>query len=317
MLAEAALGVVHPADAQAGGVDAGAPATGDPRPQDGLLRGLAHVLQHDHRAGVEHVAQALEDPHHRQVALAADVDAGIQLARVAFDDVPGRVLGIFAAGNQVVFQECHVVVGRDAHVFLQERFLIHATGLDEVVVGRFVHRLPFVVLGQLLLQLVEQPLVERVFQRDPVQADALRVAAFAHFADQLIEEVVAAAVGAEHLQAAAPGDAGIGNGPQLARVFVQGEFVQHAAAALAGLRVRVGRHAVDVAAVGKAQVEAGLLAIQHLLAEIARTDGQHIRPQLAVVDEQPGLHLVAAADPLVIARALHGRAPHARIGGRP
>ena len=95
--------------------------------------------------------------------------------------------------------------------------------------------------------------------------------------------------------------------------------VQHAAAALAGLSVGVTRHAVDAALVCHAQHVGRLLGggVDHLLAEILGSQLQHVGPQLAVFDEEPGLHLIARADPLVIARALLGRAPHAGIGGGP
>ena len=68
--------------------------------------------------------------------------------------LPVFVFTVLAAGNQIVFQECGIIVSRNAHIFLQKRFLIGTTGFDKVKILGFIHPLLFGIFGQGLLQLV-------------------------------------------------------------------------------------------------------------------------------------------------------------------
>src|SRR3546814_3022528 len=79
------------------------------------------------------------------------------------------------------------------------------------------------------------------------------MSALFHRADQRVEEVLRSARGRDDLHRPAPGDAGISDRPELARIGVQRELVQDASATLAGLRVRVRTHRMDAPIVGKAQ----------------------------------------------------------------
>ena len=112
----------------------------------------------------------------------------------------------------------------------------------------------------------------------------------------------------DHLHAAAPGDTGVGNRPHLALLTVQGKFVQHTRPALASLGVRVAGHAVDTPTAGKLQhIGAVLLfCIQHHLTQVLRGQAHDARPQLAILNEQPRLDVIAAAHPLVKTGALCG-----------
>ena len=73
-----------------------------------------------------------------------------------------------------------------------------------------------------------------------MQADLLRVFLLFDFPHELGEEVQVSAMGGDHFHLAAPGEPRIGDGVHLARVLMEGEFIQHAVSALAGLRVRIG-----------------------------------------------------------------------------
>jgi hypothetical protein len=156
-------------------------------------------------------------------------------------------------------------------------------------------------------------------QGDAVQADLLGVAASRASRTRLLKKLLRAAVRGDDLHAAAPGDTGVGNGPHLALLTVQGELVQDAAAALAGLCIWVAAHAVDAPAAGELQHVGAVLfvGIDHDLAQVLGGHAHDAGPQLAVFDEQARLDVVAAADPLVKARALRGCALVGTVGGGP
>lgn len=267
--------------------------------------------------GVKHVAEPFEHPQDGKVFLASDVDAAEQLA--ALGPRPVGALRIFGGGDQVIFQKRRIVVGGLAHIFLKETLLVGATGLHPGEIFRLVHILTLVIGGQRLLEFPQETGVQRILKGDRVQANALGVAAFLHLADELVEEIVRPAVRGHQLHRTAPGDAGIGDRPQLPVVRVKRELVEDAPAALARLGVGVRTHRMNAAPVGKGQ-HIGclvLVGVDHLFAEIARGDIHRLRPQLAILQKEPRLNIVARRHPLIVARALDGGAFVGRIGRRP
>src|SRR5690606_25334624 len=275
----------------------------EPRPNHALLLALSHVAQGLDVAGVEHIPELLDHPEHGEITLAADVDASVEAP--AFGAAPVDVRGILRGGDEVVLEKGGVVVGRLAHVLLEEGLLVGAARTHPVEILRLVHRLALVVRREHLLELPQKALLERILQRHAVETDALGVATLSHFADQLVEKVVTATMGGDHLQAAAPGDAGVGDGPELARVRMQGELVENTPAALAGLRIGVARHAVDAPAVGELQHVGGdaRFGVDDDLAQIVGRELHRLCERLAVLEEQSRLELVAATHPLVVTHA--------------
>ena len=151
-----------------------------------------------------------------------------------------------AAVYQVEADERVAVARRHAHVLLEERLLVRAALADEVEILVLVHLLALVVGRQLRLELVEEALVKRVAQRDPVEREVLRVAAVLDLLDERLEVVRLAARRREDLQLPAPRDARVGDAVEEAQVRVQRRLVDDAVAALASLGVRVRRERVDV-----------------------------------------------------------------------
>ena len=96
-------------------------------------------------AGVQHIAEQLDHPQHGEVFLAADIDAAEQPA--ALDLLPVGIAGVFGRGNQVVFQEGDIVVGRVAHVLLLERLFVRTAGAHVVEVSGLIHVLAVVIGG--------------------------------------------------------------------------------------------------------------------------------------------------------------------------
>ena len=209
------------------------------------------------------------------------------------------------------------VVRRNAHVLLVERLLVGAARLDEVEIGGLVHRLAFVALGELRLELGQEAVVEGVLECDLVEAELLRVAGL-DLVDELLEERVAAAGRGEDLEFAAPRDARIGDGVELARVGMQGELVEDAVAALARLGVGVRGHRVDAQPVAHLQhVGRRALAVDHALAEVLRARVENAGEGLAVLEEEPRLDLVAARNPRIELGGLERLAADQPVGRRP
>ncbi len=131
-----------------------------------------------------------------------------------------------------------------------------------------------------------------------MQAKALGVALFLYLAHEAIKEVAAAAVGAEDFDTAAPGNAGVGYGVELARVRMQRKLIQHAVAAFAGLGIGVRAHAVEPEAVGHRQhIGRVALFIHRLLAQVFGAHLQDVGKVLAILQKEPCLNLIAARDP--------------------
>ena len=165
----------------------------------------------------------------------------------------------------------------------------------------------------------EEAVVEGVLEGDAVEGEIFRVAAVAGFDDELVEIILRAAVGGEDFELAAPGDAGIGDGVEVARVGVEGEFVEDAGAALAGLGVGVGGEGVDVRAVGKGEGVGGGAEIRGEDGGAAGAGGlvEDAGELAAVFEEEAGLDFIARGDPGVEAGAGFGLAADEGIGGGP
>src|SRR5690606_41104583 len=100
----------------------------EPRPNHALLLALSHVAQGLDVAGVEHIPELLDHPEHGEITLAADVDASVEAP--AFGAAPVDVRGILRGGDEVVLEKGGVVVGRLAHVLLEEGLLVGAARTD-------------------------------------------------------------------------------------------------------------------------------------------------------------------------------------------
>ena len=149
-----------------------------------------------------------------------------------------------------------------------------------------------------------------------METDPFRVAFFPDLGDQLIEEVMTSAVGADHCHAAAPGDAGISDGVQFAGIFVQGEFVQKTVAPLARLGIRATGHGVEAAPVGEPDdVSFGLVHNFH--AQILHGGVDDPGERFAVIQEQPGLNLIPAGNPGVQSCARHAFSANQIVCARP
>ena len=199
-----------------------------------------------------------------------------------------------------------------------EALLVRAPGAHEVEVSRFIHLLPFVILRQLALQFIKESLVEDVLERDGVEGEAFRVPLVLHLLKELVEEVVRAAMGREDFQLAAPGNTGICDGVELARVGVQGELVEDAVTTLARLGIGItGERMRPEAIVEPEDVGRVALLIDDLLAEILGTRLQDIGKAFEVFQEEAGLHVITGGDPRVEAGVFLGLAPDDAVGARP
>ena len=226
--------------------------------------------------------------------------------------------GMLAGVEQIVGNECAGVVVGHAHVFLGECLGIGTASLDEVEVRGLVHFLALIVGGELGLEFGQEALVERVLERHAVERKALGVSLMTDLLHEGVEEVAAAAVRAEDLRRSAPCDAGVGDGVEFARVGMQGELVQDAVAALAGLGVGIAGHAVQPQAVGHGQhVGAVAVVVDGALAEIIGTGLQDAGKRFAILQKEPGLDVIARADPGIQPRARQRLAAHQAVGRRP
>ena len=288
-------------------------------PQQRRLLMEGRILHFNDAAGNAALPVHFHQVEHGQIMLAAYVHSRVVfLARVK-RQLPLLITRHAARIYQVIADERTGIIAGFAHVLLPETLFIDAAAADEIEIRSLVHLLPRVILRQLRLQLPQKSLVQRIFQRHPVQADAHRVPIVADFLNQLIKKILAAAVCRYDFQLAAPGDARVRNRPQLARVRVQRKLIQHAIAAFARLRVRVAAHAVDAAPVGHRQhIRAHpLFIIYHLQPHIRGRYVQDVGKVVAIFLEQPRLQIIAAAYPRITARIAHTLAPHQRIGRCP
>ena len=82
-----------------------------------------------------------------------------------------------------------------------------------------------------------EALFDGIENGDGVEAEFFGVALVQDFLDKLVEEVGGAAMGGDDVHAARPKDAGVADGEEAAVGGVEGEFVEDAVAAFAGLGV--------------------------------------------------------------------------------
>ena len=201
-----------------------------------------------------------------------------------------------------------MVVGGVAAEFFLEGFVVGAAGLDEIEVGGFVHFLAGIGGGKFRLELGEEALVEGGLEGDGVEGKSFGVSLVFDFCDEGVEEIGGAAMGGEDFEAAAPSDAGIGDGVELAGVFVEGEFVEDAVAAFAGLGIGIAGHGMDAAAIGEAKHVGGgaVGGDDDVVFKDGRSGGEQVGEVLAVFEEEAGLGVVAAGDPGVGRGAVEG-----------
>lgn len=68
-------------------------------------------------------------------------------------------------------------------------------------------------------------MIEGIFESDAMEGDIFGVTGEFNFLDEVVEEVVCAAVGGDDDELAAPGDTWVGDGIEVLGVGVEGEFV--------------------------------------------------------------------------------------------
>lgn len=216
-------------------------------------------------------------------------------------------------------EEEGVVVGGLAHEFLEEGFVVGGGGADEVEVLGVVHELAGVVWGEFEFNFGEEALVEGVLEGDAVEGDVFGVVAEGDFLDEFVEVVVVAAVGGDDFELAAPGDAWEGDGEEAFGVGVEGEFVEEAVAAFAGLGIGVGGEGVDEGVVVEFEGEGGGAGVvgEDVGAEGGGGDVEGVGEGFAVVEEEAGLGFVAGGDPGVEAVRGGGLFADEGVGGGP
>src|SRR6185436_12910251 len=174
---------------------------------------------------------------------------------------PLLIAPVFAGGDVVEREESGGVITGLAHVLLEKALLVGTALLDEVEVIGFIHLLAWIFRGELLLEFVEEPLIEGVLEIDGVQREAFGVAVVLNLLDKFVEVVVGAAMGGEDFERAAPGNAGVSDGVELLGIGMEGEFVEDAVAAFAGVRVGSAGHGVDVQFVGQSEDVGGMALV--------------------------------------------------------
>ncbi len=227
----------------------------------------------------------------------------------------GGIQWIFGGGDEVVAKEGGGFVGGDAHVFLVENFLVTAFDSFVVEVLGFVHLLDVMVVREGALDFVEAAFVEEVLEGVFVVAEAARVGVVFDLHHEAMELGVGAAWGGKDFDVAAPVGAGHGDGEEFFLLFVEGEFVEDAVAAFAGLSVGIGGEGVDAVAVGEVDAVLGD-GFDEAIAEAAELE--EVGAPNDVFDEKASLGLVGAAHPGVdVARAVtevEGVAEHGEFG---
>lgn len=325
VLAEGAGGGFSELEAEAGLVDGGAAEVGEGEEvvEDFFLDMEGGVLEADELAGEEGGVDVFEEAEDGEVVEAADVEAEEEVVGGAGGlgegEFPGGVFWVFGGFDEGGVEEEGVVVGGLAHVFLEEGFVVGGGVADEVEVGGVVHELPWVIWGEFLFEFEEEALVEGVLEGYAVEGDGFGVVVEGDFLDEVVEEVVVAAVGGDDFELAAPGDAGVGDGVEELGVGVEGEFVEDAGAAFAGLGVWVGGEGVDVGVVVEMEGEGGGAGV---VGEDIGVDGgggdiEGFGEGFAVFDEEASLGFVAGGDPGVEAVDVEGLAADEGVCGGP
>ena len=134
-----------------------------------------------------------------------------------------------------------------------------------------------------------------------MEAEIFRVAAVLDFFDEGVEIIVGAAMSGEDFERTAPGDAGIGDGVEFMGIGMEGEFVEDAIAAFAGLGVGIGGKGMDAATSDELKSVDGVTAVFGLAAFDGLGDDLEVFEEMfAIFEEELGLDLVAAGDPGVL-----------------
>jgi hypothetical protein len=217
-------------------------------------------------------------------------------------DFPGFAGLVEAGGDEVVAEEGRLVIAGLAEVFLVPGFFVGTTvakGLKEIVVGPFEAVVAGVGLAPLGFEFFEEALLNGVEDGDVVEAEMFGVSLVQNLVEELVEEVGGAAMGGDNVHAPAPDGAGEADGKELAIGGVEGEFVEDAVAAFAGLGVGVGTEGVNGATVVEGENVGGdfLSGVQEAFTHLAAGEVEEARPLGAIGAEEPGLESVAAADP--------------------
>lgn len=290
---------------EAGGIDAGAVEAGvlEVGVEGGFLLGEGNVLIHFQGAEEGGAGGGMfEKGEGGEIVGSADIDAegeegmGWQFCRAALPVFPG---GIMAASNEVGGEEGGVVVGGLAEVFLLPGLLIGAgvAGELEEVIGGEV--LAWIGLCEARLEAVEKAVADGVGKGYGVDGGGVRGGVLTGLFDQCMEKVVTAAMGGDDGEGSSPGEAWGGDGVEAFGVGVEGEFVEDAGAALAGLGVGVGGEAMDAATVGEGEGEeaGGLCGVEGVVAIGVSGLVEDGGKGADVLEEEAGLQLVAGGDP--------------------
>src|SRR3954462_11850020 len=99
---------------------------------------------------------------------------------------------------------------------------------------------------------------------------------------------------------------------------MEGEFVEDAVAALAGVGVAAAGHGVDVQFVGESEDVGGMaLVIDEVRAQIEGAQVERVSEVFAVVDEELGLEFIARGNPAIVARLVQALAQDQAASGGP
>ena len=212
---------------------------------------------------------------------------------------------IFTPRNQVIGEERPIIIPRHAHKLLQPRLLIRALmaqALQKIVILPRQPVIPWIRLAPFRLQLPQKPVLDRVRDRHPVQAETLRIPLVPRFVHQLVEKVRAAAMRRNNIQPAAPQSARIPHRVEQPVVGIERKFVKHTMPPLPRLRVRIRRQTVNgPPAVQRKHMRRNLpRRIQHLTGEGRDRPVQQPGPLRAIVAQKPRLQVVARRHPGVV-----------------
>lgn len=158
----------------------------------------------------------------------------------------------------------------------------------------FVHLLGGMVIGKGTLDFVEESFFEGFLQGDFVEAEFFRVGVVFDLHLEAVEKFVGAARSREYLELAFPVGARKGNGEEFFLLFVEGEFVDDAIAAFAGLGVGIGGEGVDARAVGEVEAVLGGGLDE---AMVAAEPGEEVDVVACVFEKEFGIGLVATGGP--------------------
>src|SRR5437867_2654290 len=132
----------------------------------------------------------------------------------------------FAGGDHLEGDKSGRFIRRLAAVFLQPLLLVEALGL-----GAGQKRLARFGAPGPQIDALNQPLFDRLLERDLVMRPTHRIALLDNAADDLVKDTVSPAMGRDDFKLPAPGDDRLGDAIKQALVLVQREFVEHNMAA--------------------------------------------------------------------------------------